>query len=183
MFKLITVHEILAPPTPHLSMISTLLFPLSLFSSNLSNPTVPRHYLLTALLYMPKGLFCQIPHRSQSARPFPYRSPNPPGFQSSLSCNLIPLPTPRLWVHPSPPSIYQSLFPFLHHGRLVDLPASPQCGCISVPCCALCGVGFLATDNSHDRAPGQREPLCFFFLQQQQQLSPELLIFIAMAVG
>lgn len=55
---------------------------------------------------------------------------------------------PSVRIHPPSPSksislihqyIYQSQLQFLYHGRLVDLPASPQCGCISVPCCALCG--------------------------------------------
>lgn len=106
----------------------------------LYNPAAPRHYLLTALLYMPKGLFCQIPHRGQRPPSLPYRSP---GFQSSLGYNLIPpSPIPKsihlihlyLSIYLS---INQSLLAFLYRGRLVDLPASPQCGCISVPCCAL----------------------------------------------
>lgn len=79
----------------------------------LYNPAAPRHYLLTALLYMPKGLFCQIPHRGQRPPSLPYRSP---GFQSSLGYNLIPpSPIPKsihlihLYL-----SIYLSISPSLH---------------------------------------------------------------------
>lgn len=118
-------------------------------------PQAPQYCLLTALLYMLEGLFCQIPHRSQTPPPPPYRSP---GFQSSCSYYLLPLPLKL--IHLIHPSIYQSLHAFLYPGRLVNLPASSQCGCISVPCCALCGLVSWQQTNSHDGAPGQRAP-CF----------------------
>lgn len=123
----------------------------------LYNPAAPRHYLLTALLYMPKGLFCQIPHRGQRPPSLPYRSP---GFQSSLGYNLIPpspIPKSIHLIHPYL-SIYLSVPPCIPLSWPAGRPACLPTVWLHISS-LLCFVGFLATHNSHDRAPGQREPL------------------------
>lgn len=78
-----------------------------------------------------------------------------PRVQSSLRCCLTS--TPLLQVHPSHPS---TLLPFLYHGGLVDLPVSPQCGCISVPLlCFVWSVSWQQT-TAMTRLQGRESPLC-----------------------
>lgn len=114
---LITVHENLFPRRTCSSLFSC-----------------PHEYLLTALRHILNGLFCQIPHCGQS----PPHSPAIPPV-SRVPSVRIHSPAPSKSINLIHQCIYQSQLQFFYHGRLVDLPASPQCGCISVPCCALCG--------------------------------------------
>lgn len=137
MRDLITVHENLFPRRTCSSLFSC-----------------PHEYLLTALHHILNGLFCQIPHCSQSPPSFPCNSP---GFQSSLSKNSPPLP---LEVHQSHSSIYLSIPASIPLSWPTGWPAClPTVWLHISPLLCFVRVGFLATDNSHDRAPGQREPL------------------------
>lgn len=92
-------------PTPYLPITVTLLF-LSLSSSY---PLDPRHYLLTAVLYMPQGPFSQIPHRSQTT-PAP-TGPLTPGLQRSHSYNFAPFPPEVLPVPLSWPAGWPACLP------------------------------------------------------------------------
>ena len=114
----------------------------------------PQEYLLTALLLILNGLFCQIPHCRQSPPPSPairlvskvpsvtIQSPRPPEVHQSHSSMYLSIPAsiPLSWPTGWPvclPTVWLHISPLLCFVR----------------------VGFLATDNSHDRAPGQRKPL------------------------
>lgn len=101
-----------------------------------------------------RGLFSQIPHPGQSTPPFPPDPPYPK-LQSSLSCNLTPPPQPPKSLHLFLPSIHPSI-PLSWPARLTRLPPHSVAAYQSPAVCFV-RLGFLATDNSHDRAPGQRE--------------------------
>lgn len=145
-YKLLNPHIILGlcarSSQPVLSISMTLLF--------LFFWTLTQWASLLNLTFLSAPFLRFLP--SQSTPPF-LRGPLTLSYK--VPSVAVQLPSPQ--VHPS---THQSLLPFVYQARLVDLPASPQCGCISIP--PLCFVPVWFPGNRQQPWQGSRTEGAFY---------------------